>query len=637
MTFPRPILPLVLGALLTLAPLPSRAATRTTPGIDVSRWQNTIDWPRVASTDVRYVIMKATQGVHEVDPSYATNLAGASANHLAVGSYHVAEPGTAKDDAVNEADHFLAIARNAPGDILPVLDIEHPTLPVARLQAWVQDWVTRVNARLGVRPLIYASPYFWRTYMGDSHWFADHGYPLWIAHWHVRAPDVPAADWGGRSWSHWQYSNTGHVHGIPTAVDRDHFAGTDLRATEIARLNIANAGGGTVTGPRIDCGGGGAADCSRLASPGDALTLTADPAPGASFMRWSGACAAAGTSPTCTVTARGTKRATAVFGYPLDVTVQGTGGGKVTSSPSGIACGGACADVFAYGRQVTLTEEPDSASGFGAWGGACGGSGSTCTVSLTAPEHISARFDAAVALTEEGAGTRFAWARRAEPKAAGGAFLYDRRAGASVTFRFTGPIVTLSTMAGPGYGRATIAIDGTQVATFDGYAHSLRSGVAHRFTELGGGAHTITVSVLGTHSARDNGTGGGEDTLRARGMSHANPKPRDATWGVAASPDAADGAYVLDDVAGASASLRFTGTGASWVTARGPSMGIAQIWVDGKFLRTVDLYARTRTFGVQRSVSGLADGAHVMKILVLGTHAHASAGATVVIDGWIVR
>ncbi len=523
MTFPRPILPLVLGALLTVAPLPARAATQTTPGIDVSQWQNTIDWSRVASTDVRYVIMKATQGVHEVDPSYSTNLAGASAHHLAVGSYHVAEPGAAKDDAVNEADHFLAIARNAPGDILPVLDIEHPTLPVARLQAWVQDWVTRVNARLGVRPLIYASPYFWRTYMGDSHWFADHGYPLWIAHWHVRSPDVPAADWGGRSWSHWQYSNTGHVHGITTSVDRDHFAGTDLRDTEIARLSVTNGGGGTVTGARIACGGG-SADCSRFANPGDALTLTADPASGATFVRWSGACASAGTSPTCTVTTRGNKTATAVFGYPLDVTVQGTGGGQVTSSPSGIACGGACTRVFAYGRQVTLTEEPDSASGFGVWGGACGGSGPTCTVSLTAPVHVSARFDAAVALPEEGAGTRFAWARRAEPEAAGGAFLYGRRAGASVTFGFTGPTVTLSTMAGPGYGKATIAIDGAQVATFDGYARSLRSGVAHRFGALGGGAHTITITALGTHSARANGTGVGVDALRAGGRAPREPQ-----------------------------------------------------------------------------------------------------------------
>jgi lysozyme len=636
-TFPRPIVPLVLGALLTMAPLPAAAApAHSTPGIDVSRWQSTIDWPRVASTDVRYVIMKATQGAHEVDPSYAMNLAGASANGLVVGSYHVAEPGTAKDDAVNEADHFLATARNAPGDILPVLDIEHPTLSVRRLQSWVQDWVTRVNARLGVRPLIYASPYFWRTYMGDSRWFADHGYPLWIAHWHVAAPDVPAAEWGGRSWSHWQYSNTGHVRGITTRVDRDHFAGTDLRSTEIARLSVTNQGGGTVTAPHISCGGG-SADCSRLASPGDAVTLSADPGPGAAFVRWSGACASAGTAPTCTLTTRGNKRVTAVFGYPLDVTVQGTGGGQVTSSPSGIACGAACTKVFAYGRQVTLTEKPDSASGFGVWSGACGGSGPACTVRLTAPVHVKARFDAAIALKEDGAGTRFAWARRSEKKAMGGAYLFDRRAGASETFGFTGRTVTLTTMAGPGFGKAAISIDGAQVATFDGYAPALRSGVTHRFASLGPGAHTITIGALGTRSAHASGTGVGVDALRAAGALHANPKPKDTTWGTATSPDAADGVYVLDDVKGATAVLHFTGTGATWVTARGPSMGLAQVWVDGKLVKTMDLYAPTRAFGVQRTVSGLSDHAHAIKIVVLGTHAHASAGTAVVIDGWIVR
>ena len=50
-------------------------------------------------------------------------------------------------------------------------------------------------ARTGVKPMIYSSPNFWQTNMGNTPWFADHGYPLWIAHWGVSAPIVPAGNW----------------------------------------------------------------------------------------------------------------------------------------------------------------------------------------------------------------------------------------------------------------------------------------------------------------------------------------------------------------------------------------------------------------------------------------------------------
>jgi len=65
--------------------------------------------------------------------------------------------------------------------------------------------------------------------MGDTRWFADNGYPvLWVAHWGVNAPTVPAQNWGGRSWTFWQYTNCGSVPGISGCVDLDRFNGTSL-------------------------------------------------------------------------------------------------------------------------------------------------------------------------------------------------------------------------------------------------------------------------------------------------------------------------------------------------------------------------------------------------------------------------
>jgi GH25 family lysozyme M1 (1,4-beta-N-acetylmuramidase) len=605
-------------------------------GIDVSHWQGTIDWPTVASTDVRFVIERATRDT-AVDPTYAQNLAGATDNGIAVGTYHVAVPSAATGDATAEADAFVAAARNASGDILPVLDLEDTgDLSVADLQDWVRRWVWAVRSALGVRPMIYTSPSFWHDSMGDTEWFADHGYALWIAHWDVNVPTVPANDWGGHGWTFWQWDSCWAVSGITGCVDGDRFLGTDLTDGEISQLTVTPTGGGTVTGARISCGDGSSL-CSRLANPGEPLTLTATPDEGAVFMGWTGACALAPVSPTCTVAALGAVDTSAVFGYPVGASVTGTGAGNVVSSPDGVACGSTCSALFESGTEVTLTATPDSASSFGDWGGACGGTDPTCVLTVTSPVNIVARFDALVRLEEDGAGTRFVWGLRADPRASGGSYLMDHLAGSSVTFGFRGNAITLYTISGPHMGKARVDIDGTPAVTFNGYAASFTPGVAHQFTGLGAGDHMITITALGTRSPRATGTRVGVDAFHASGTLHRTPRPTAGMWSQVAAVSAGGGGYVVNDVAGATATLRFTGTGATWITVLGPSMGRAQIRIDGAFVRAVDLYSSTFVFGVERTVSGLSDGPHEMRISVLGTHRTASTGAGVAVDGWIIR
>ena len=46
-------------------------------GLDVSRWQNTINWAQVKAAGKQFVVMKATEGTGYVDPMYSTNRAGA--------------------------------------------------------------------------------------------------------------------------------------------------------------------------------------------------------------------------------------------------------------------------------------------------------------------------------------------------------------------------------------------------------------------------------------------------------------------------------------------------------------------------------------------------------------------------------
>jgi GH25 family lysozyme M1 (1,4-beta-N-acetylmuramidase) len=303
-------------AVLTVsAAMPAWAGPRV-PGIDVSKYQGRIRWSAVASTRVRFVIMRATKGNRYRDGKYARNLAGATQHRLVVGAYHFAKPGFAPWDARAEADHFLRVARVAAGDVVPVLDIEETGgLSAGQLRVWARAWLERVEARTGVRPMIYSGSHFWQGFMRNTTWFARRGHPLWVAHWYVGAPQVPGRHWGGRGFAIWQWSATGRIEGIRGDVDRDWLNGPLARGT-IASLTLDPPDGGVITGDRIACGGTHGS-CFRLANPGDEVRLRATPDRAAHLIRWTGACAHAGEARTCTVTAVQAKTVSAVFGYPV--------------------------------------------------------------------------------------------------------------------------------------------------------------------------------------------------------------------------------------------------------------------------------------------------------------------------------
>ena len=86
------------------------------------------------------------------------------------------------------------------------------------LRIWTRTWLKTVRRELGVKPIIYTNQTSWNA-LGNPTSFARKGYPLWVANWEVRAPQVPALNWAGRSWRIWQHSSTGAVRGIDGHVD----------------------------------------------------------------------------------------------------------------------------------------------------------------------------------------------------------------------------------------------------------------------------------------------------------------------------------------------------------------------------------------------------------------------------------
>ena len=236
---------LVIALTALLSASASNAATARAKGVDVSNWNGAINWTKVAQAGYRFAFGKATEGTAYNDKTYTTNRNGSERAGLAFGAYHFAKPGGrglagATASAINQANHFLAVAGPQPGELPPVLDLEATGgLGKQRLLAWTLAWLGQIEARTGVEPLLYTSPLFWRGHLGDSAAAAAAGTGLWIAHWTSKGtPLVPAENWDGEGWRFWQWTNCASVPGIRHCADGDRMNGTNLSSVAIQPFPI---------------------------------------------------------------------------------------------------------------------------------------------------------------------------------------------------------------------------------------------------------------------------------------------------------------------------------------------------------------------------------------------------------------
>jgi len=558
------------------------------PGIDVSHHQDLIDWPTVAASGKQFVFAKATEGRSFVDPMYAINKAGAEAAGLRFGAYHFAQPDAGPNDPVREADHFVDHALLGPGNLLPVLDIERTGgLSQAEVTEWILRWLARVTERLGVRPIVYTSPNGWEARTGDTTAVAAAGYTvLWVAHWGVANPRLPAEDWNGNGWTFWQYTSDGSVPGIEGRVDLNWYVGGSFDPVLIP--------GSDTTPP--------SASFALPGTIGEPVTVTFDErvrsvTPDNTFIWTPGT----GTYPEVALTCLNGKdaevdcvtgRVRTVLIQPVDPLILGEAYEAVVNP--------AIAPVLVVDR--------------------AGNPAPTTTQPFATPTVVE----------QDDAVVSYAWRSVARDSAYGDRFEVEHLKGARSTYAFRGRSVTWYTATGRSKGKAEVSIDGASKGVVDLYSRGGGFRVPKTFDGLEGGAHEITIRVLGRERAAATGTEVVVDAFRAGGVLAKNPDVV-GSWG-----DGSGAGTWASDLAGATAELRFRGTGVDWFTFRGPDQGKAEIWVDGALVRTVDNYAAAPTSDVVRSVTGLADGVHTLRIVVLGKARPAATGALVSVDRFSV-
>jgi Fibronectin type III domain len=79
----------------------------------------------------------------------------------------------------------------------------------------------------------------------------------------------------------------------------------------------------------------------------------------------------------------------------------------------------------------------------------------------------------------------------------------------------------------------------------------------------------------------------------------------------------------------------FSGTDVGVVTTRGPARGMAQVWLDGTQVASLDLYAATVQTARVVWASGVSSGSHVLEVRVLGTKNALSTSRRVDVDAFI--
>ena len=188
-------------------------------GIDVSRYQDAIDWNdvkamHIKNISIRFSFIKATEGSDDVDSRFKRNWRAAKETGLARGAYHFFNP---YKDGTSQAKNFIDNVTLQKGDMPPVLDIEQAgNVPKEILQQRVEVWLSFVEKYYKMKPIIYTSADFYEKYLAGK--FDE--YPLWVAHYLVR--DKPRVK---RNWSFWQHNEAGHVNGIDAHVDFNVFNG----------------------------------------------------------------------------------------------------------------------------------------------------------------------------------------------------------------------------------------------------------------------------------------------------------------------------------------------------------------------------------------------------------------------------
>ena len=220
-------------------------------GIDVSYWNDTINWEKVKAAGVKFAIVRvgyASLGTGNLNEDYMfdENIVGAYKAGIKVGVY-IYSQATTPAEARAEANFVIKKIEPYRNYItLPlVMDMESPLTYNGSKTHWAKGNVSKSEVAanyLAFADTAYKAGYVPMFYTYTS-WIAEHiggsmskitgsGYPFWLAEYPSTVgtkPPLFAKLYGALyKYDFWQYSDSGRVNGISTYVDRNRWYTDDI-------------------------------------------------------------------------------------------------------------------------------------------------------------------------------------------------------------------------------------------------------------------------------------------------------------------------------------------------------------------------------------------------------------------------
>lgn len=186
-------------------------------GIDVSKWNGTIDWNQVKASGVSYVIIRcgyrgSSQGALIEDPKYKANIEGATKAGLKVGVYFFSQA-IDEVEAVQEASMVLSLVKGYKLSYPIFLDVEASGGRADNISKETRTAVCKAFCQTiqnsGYTAGVYANK-TWLTSKIDTSQLGS--YKIWLAQYAAQPT------YTGR-YEMWQYKDSGSVPGISGHVD----------------------------------------------------------------------------------------------------------------------------------------------------------------------------------------------------------------------------------------------------------------------------------------------------------------------------------------------------------------------------------------------------------------------------------
>ena len=202
----------------------------TLNGIDVSTWQDIIDWKKVKAAGIDFVMIRAgfrgySTGQIVEDNQFYNNLKGAKAAGLRVGIYFFSQAVT-EVEGVEEASMVISLIKKYGiyPDYPITIDSEWSGAPgnTGRADNLSRSQRTAVCVAFcetirsaGYTPMIYASKSWFENNLSVGSFGS---YKIWLAHY---TPNGETSSYSGR-YEMWQYTSKGSVNGISGNVDMNY-------------------------------------------------------------------------------------------------------------------------------------------------------------------------------------------------------------------------------------------------------------------------------------------------------------------------------------------------------------------------------------------------------------------------------